>query len=241
MLVENHIIDLLPDYSLNALEEDLTIQVAEHLLICEACRAELLAYQDILNDLPMALAPAEPPDSLKARLMHQIRPNPEATAVKERKSFFHRTANWFRDKSPAWGLASLAVVVILLVSNLVTWQRLNQPSQTESNALKVILMQGTDSAPAALGSIVLSTDGEYGTLVVDHLPALDPNLQYQLWLIQDGIRTSGGVFSVSDEGYSSLQISSPQPLGSYQGFGITIEPAGGSPQPTGAKVMGNQG
>ena len=73
MLVENHIIDLLPDYSLNALEEDLTIQVAEHLLICEACRAELLAYQNILDDLPMALAPAEPPDSLKARLMHQIR------------------------------------------------------------------------------------------------------------------------------------------------------------------------
>jgi hypothetical protein len=42
--------------------------------------------------------------------------------------------------------------------------------------------------------------------VVDHLGALSPEQQYQLWLIQDGKRTSGGVFSVSSEGYASLVI-----------------------------------
>jgi anti-sigma-K factor RskA len=60
-----------------------------------------------------------------------------------------------------------------------------------------------------------------------------------LWLIQDGQRTSGGVFSVSDEGYGSLWISSPEPLATYSAFGITIEPAGGSPGPTGDKVLGS--
>ncbi|RJQ80137.1 MAG: anti-sigma factor [Desulfobacteraceae bacterium] len=31
---------------------------------------------------------------------------------------------------------------------------------------------------------------------------------------------------------------SPRPLNSYRTFGITIEPRGGSPGPTGSKVLG---
>jgi anti-sigma-K factor RskA len=94
-------------------------------------------------------------------------------------------------------------------------------------------------APEATGLLVISVDGEHGTLVVDGLASLEPSWQYQLWLIQDGQRTSGGVFSVSHEGYGSLWISSPQPLSSYSAFGVTIEPEGGSPGPTGDKVLGN--
>ena len=88
--------------------------------------------------------------------------------------------------------------------------------------------------------IVMSLDGEYGTLVVDHLPNLEAERQYQLWLVRDGIRTSGGIFSVSEEGYASLIVSSPDPLDSYQAFGITIEPSGGSPGPTGERVLAGQ-
>ena len=104
--------------------------------------------------------------------------------------------------------------------------------------MQVVAMVGTDAAPAAVGTLVISGDGEYGTLAVDGLAALDPDHQYQLWLIRDGQRTSGGVFSVNPEGYGALWISSPEPLSSYPAFGITIEPEGGSPGPTGDKVLG---
>ena len=82
-------------------------------------------------------------------------------------------------------------------------------------------------------------DGDHGTLVVDSLAPLGQDQQYQLWLIQDGERTDGGVFSVNPEGYGSLWVETPQPLSSYSAFGITIEPAGGSPGPTGDKVLGS--
>ena len=88
--------------------------------------------------------------------------------------------------------------------------------------------------------LVISSDGEHGTLVVDGLPPLDASQQYQLWLIQDGQRTSGGIFSVDGEGYGSLWITSPKPLISYQAVGITVEPAGGSPAPTGERVLGGE-
>jgi anti-sigma-K factor RskA len=88
--------------------------------------------------------------------------------------------------------------------------------------------------------LVVSQDGEHGTLVVDGLPALDEMSQYQLWLIRDEQRTNGGIFSVDEEGYGNLWVSSPEPLLSYSAFGITVEPAGGSPGPTGVKVLGGE-
>jgi anti-sigma-K factor RskA len=61
-----------------------------------------------------------------------------------------------------------------------------------------------------------------------------------LWLINEGKRTSGGVFSVMDNGYGVLIVNSSKPLSTYQNFGITIEPFGGSSGPTGDKVLGGK-
>jgi anti-sigma-K factor RskA len=92
----------------------------------------------------------------------------------------------------------------------------------------------------AKGLMVLTGDGRSGTLVVDGLPKLGPERQYQLWLIQDGQRTSGGVFSVDSWGYGAMVIESERPLDSFQSVGVTIEPAGGSPGPTGEKVLSGE-
>jgi anti-sigma-K factor RskA len=145
-----------------------------------------------------------------------------------------------RRSVPAWGVVSLVVVAVLVVGNLWLGGGLGGPQdEIEPGVLRTINLTGTEAAPEATGLLVVSLDGEHGTLVVDGLAALGEEQQYQLWLIQDGQRTSGGVFSVSEEGYGSLWISSPEPLSSYSTFGITIEPAGGSPGPSGDKVLGN--
>ncbi len=142
--------------------------------------------------------------------------------------------------TPVWGLVSLILIVALAISNLWLWGQLNRPQPvTEPGVMSSIALIGTEAAPMATGLLVISTDGEHGTLVVEGLPDLDSERQYQLWLIHDGQRTNGGVFSVNEEGYGSLAISSPQPLSSYSAFGITIEPVGGSPGPTGDRVLGS--
>ena len=135
---------------------------------------------------------------------------------------------------------SLVVILFLVFSNLFLWGRLNEIEKTSQNVLISIPMQGTDATPQAVGMLVVSRDGEHGTLIVDGLPVLDELSQYQLWLIRDGQRSNGGIFSVDEEGYGSLWISSPDPLLSYSSFGITVEPAGGSPGPTGDKVLGGE-
>jgi anti-sigma-K factor RskA len=143
-----------------------------------------------------------------------------------------------RRTTPVWGLASLLLIAALAISNVWLWQQLQRAPASAPGILPTIRLTGTQAAPDATGLLVLSQDGQHGTVVVDRLPVLSDDWEYQLWLIKDGQRTSGGVFSVNQDGYGWLWIKSPQPLSSYSGFGITIEPFGGSPAPTGDKVLG---
>jgi anti-sigma-K factor RskA len=69
---------------------------------------------------------------------------------------------------------------------------------------------------------------------------LDEAHTYQVWLIQpDGHRTSGGLFHPEPgQPFVSVVIPSERPFSDFTGLGVTIEPAGGSPAPTGVRVLG---
>jgi anti-sigma-K factor RskA len=239
MEIDQHIIDLIPAYALNCLDEEDVQIVADHLAICESCRAELREYEEITAQLATAVLAVEPPPIVKSRIMTQVGASnysrPKFNSRRTEQKGFGRS---FLRFSPAWTAASLVLVLLLAVSNILMWNQVRSlREEVQSVPLQVVALSGSQVAPQATGMIVISKDGRHGTLVVDELPVLDQSMQYQLWLIKDGNRTSGGVFSVSKDGYGSVWVSSPQPLADYSAFGVTKEPEGGSPSPTGENVL----
>lgn len=246
---ENHVIDLIAAYSLNILEADESQQVASHLASCESCAAELEAYRRVAEKLPLAAPDASPPAHLKASILRQL-PKKQSAPVAQIAAPTQNTSQkrpWWQSLlqglpalSPAWSLASLALILVLGASNLFLWQRVSLLSQPSTSHFITVDLQGSAGATSASGMLVMDEQGNAGTLVVDGLPVLDGTRAYQLWLIRNGERTSGGVFSVDSLGYGSLWITSEIPLTSYDSFGVTIEPAGGSPGPTGEKVLGGE-
>ncbi len=233
------IMDLLPAYALGSLEEEEKAGVNLHLKTCDVCRAELLTFQAVTDRLGFAAPAAALPASLKGKVLESILSrSPQARVAPARKGWLEVLRSW----SVTWSLVSLAIILALVASNLFLWRQVNQlqkiANRTEFQTLALV---GADAAPSASGIIIISSDGNYGTLVVEQMPQLDAGHQFQLWLIKDGNRTSGGVFSVGRAGYGSLYVRSPLPLASYSSFGITVEPAGGSPGPTGEKVLGTKG
>jgi anti-sigma-K factor RskA len=231
--------DLLPAYALGSLDGEESTLVAQHLLGCSACRLELVKYETVIGQMALAVPDAAPPAQLKRRIMEQVKRPAREPAAAPRRAWWRSTLR-LPLATPAWAAASLVLVALLLASNLWWWQgTIRDRSLITSGGMRVIAMVGTGAAPASAGTLVVDSEGEYGTLVVEGLPALDQDHQYQVWLIRDGQRTSGGVFSVSPEGYGTLMVSSPEPLSSYPAFGVTIEPEGGSPGPTGDKVLGS--
>jgi anti-sigma-K factor RskA len=233
-----HVTESIPAYALGALDEAEAQEIDQHLEQCSACQAELQAYRLLVGKLAQTVPPRRPPVRLRAAVMQKA-----VAQHIQAKAPAGLWKSWLsRALSPAAALAGLVVILVLIATNLTLWQQLQHPPAAPvptaaASSFRLVRMAPPQPGSAS-GLLIISDNGEYGTLVVDGLKALDAKQQYQLWLIKDGKRTNGGVFSVEDSGYGMMEVVSPLPLADYQSFGITIEPFGGSPGPTGPKVLG---
>ncbi len=236
--MKNHVVDLLPGFALGILDEKETEDVVEHLSDCVVCRAELSSYQDVTQSLGLATPMVELPPDLKQKVMEGVSVKLPAEINKRTRQAGSNNRSLLRTILFSWQALVVVLVLALFSSNLFLWRQVLQlraaPAQTNFGLVKMV---GTGVYAGASGVLVVSPDGQDGTLVVSGLKHLDNTHQYQLWLIKDNLRTSGGVFSVSEDGYGSLWVYSDKPLNSYQQFGVTIEPFGGSPNQTGEKVI----
>ncbi len=245
MSTDTHVFDLLPAYALGSLDREESNRVALHLDDCALCQKELRAYQSVVNQLPFAVPERIPPARLKQAILASAEAQgnasrtPAPTRPSAELSFLTRVRQHLLGPVPGWSLVAIILaLIVLLAGNILLLQRSQRLAAASANEFRIVRMAGTVSAANATGWIVISQDGTAGTLIVQNLPSLDQSHQYQLWLIRDGNRVSGGVFSVDDRGYASVWVYSPRPLIQYQTFGITVEPIGGSPGPTGSKVLG---
>ena len=227
---EMHVLESLPAYALGSLDEAEAHLVAQHLGGCHICRSELKKYQDATDQLALSVPEAIPSPDLKRRLMQHIRD------MKAPQSEPFRPP---RGLQPAGGLLALLLVLGLAASNLMLWQRLNHLEMiTGPLGMRAVALENTAAASQASGFVIISADGGEGVLVVDELPSLDVEHEYQLWLENDGGHTSGAVFSVDENGYRGMRIEAPQTLLAYSSVRVTIEPAGGSAGPSGETVLG---
>ena len=233
---ETHVLDLLPAYATGSLDADELQRVEEHLLSCLICRNESSAFQTVADELSVAAPVAVPSAELKDRLMQRVqsaRPKGQehASHPAPARPFWERLL-------PAWGLASIFLIIALAASSLILWQRVGHLEfATAPGGMRAVPLSATDTAPSATGFVLIAEDGEDGALIVDGLPPLGESQQYQLWLIREGQRTSGAIFSTDEKSYGGTRIRAPRSLLDYSSVGITIEPAGGSPQPTGDQVL----
>jgi len=235
MFDDTHVLDLLPAYALGILDADEADHVEEHLLSCWICRAESSTFQDTAEQLSFTAPVAAPSPDLKNRLLQRVQSGRHQTRVPAQVA----RRPWLERLLPVWGLASLGLIIALAAFNLSLWQRLNQLEFiTAPSGMRAIPLNAPDTASDATGFVIVSADGDSGALVVDGLPPLGEDQQYQLWLIRDGQRTSGAIFSTDARSYGGTRIKAPGSLLEYSAVDVTIEPAGGSPQPTGALVLG---
>jgi len=237
--------EMLAAFALDALEIDEREQVEAHLETCETCRLALAEYQTVSEGLMAALPPAQPPAWIRTQLLVQTAPNPQ----KEDWG-----ARWRTLIPQVLSITAVVAVLVLVIFNVSLYRRTNQLLQTQEQMTQQ--NQAYQTAFALLtypnSQVAVIDDGKiYGTLVYDPygqvavlnvwgLDDLPQEQAYQVWLIEpDETRTSGGVFQSSDElGYVSFIIESHIPFNSFVGVGVTIEPEGGSPGPTGSRVFG---
>jgi anti-sigma-K factor RskA len=227
--------ELLAAFALGILEQEELRSVQGHLRVCPSCRASLERYEEVTGMLGLSALEAEPPEGLQERILEGLGQRPRRP--RKRVPRFWTVPRL----APAWAAAGALVLAILIGFNALLWRQVRRlEARTERLRSQLVALEATESAPQARGLMIIDAGQQTATLVVEGLPALDPDRRYQLWLIRDGQRTSGGLFSVSPGGVGVLVVTAPQPLGNYQAFGVTVEPAGGSPGPIGPRVLGGR-
>ena len=240
MVDQPHTVDDIPAYALGALDSAETERFLAHVADCPACQAELSAYQEVLSLISQTAPQFEPPSRLKTAILDEVKRLPQTRtlpAEKVTQNWLGKIRAWFAIE-PALRLSGAFLVLILVASNLMMWQQLNTVTAMQRHGYASVLLKPTSAEPLAKGMVVYTLDGKSGFLVVNNLNPSAAGKQYQLWLVKGTQRTSGGVFSVGADGYAVMEIETTLQLTEYTGFGITIEPQGGSAGPTGPKVLG---
>lgn len=154
--------------------------------------------------------------------------------------------------------ATIAVVLTLLLISNLFWMAQNTRMEQEMQAAQNMRHE-RNSAIAALsagdtrivslhdpthtsgsitssmtGAVIWSSQKQMAMISVANLPKTAPEQEYQLWFMDDDNdeKISMGTFRVQDDGMGMMVFELHKPIEDFEAFGITLEPAGGSPKPT---------
>lgn len=220
-------------------------------------RAEVAAYSESLSllatsDEPQAVSTATRDSILAIPSTHGQRPGQRReSTIPEQGNHAHPAptpadlAERRRRRSPALILAAAAAVIAIAGFGLTTWQMQQRQSELEENLATTQeqlndtrrLMEAPDlrTSTAQLpggGSVtVVSSAREQLIHVSPHEIEVEPDSSLQMWVIGAHGPESAGLMTdrplnIDDHGFTEDSL-----------FGITVEPEGGSPQPTTEPVV----
>jgi len=98
-------------------------------------------------------------------------------------------------------------------------------------------LSGQEPAPAASALVFVNRDTRQAVFFGQGLPSLAADRDFQLWSIADGPPEDAGVFQATAEGEATHVVDRVRSLHKITTWAVTIEPAGGVPQPTGKMIL----
>jgi anti-sigma-K factor RskA len=106
----------------------------------------------------------------------------------------------------------------------------------EAPDVRRIELAGQKGAPSAAGRAFWSPSRGL-VFTATNLPPVSPGRQYQLWVIPPGGKPiSAGLLDLQSGGIATVLVDA-RTAASVQTVAVTVEPAGGVPQPTGEMVL----
>lgn len=239
-------------FALAAQSPEERVAYLDHLELCDVCRQLAGQFQATADLLPSALQEQAGSPSLKGRILAEAAadlPRQNQRAPRSlRGERLPRKWQW-----PGWlsprPAAVIAILILAIVGfgtwNVILWGQVNQRDQTlvEQEQLldaiaagaRISLLAGTEAAPQASATLIQEPGAGSAFLLVNNLPPLPDSQQYQVWRITGESPASAGIFGGKDSMEQLVLL--PADFFGADAVGVSIEPRGGSPQPTGAIVL----
>jgi anti-sigma-K factor RskA len=236
--------DLLGAYALDALPEQEAAAMQAHISSCAEHAAKVADLRGVAVELSALAEPMETPPRLRARVLDAVAAtSARSTAQREmsRASALARgdqdSARLNRASLYRWGALAAAVLVMLgslLAWNLILMNRDNRGvDQFATRATSIATLKQISGATA--GTVVYFDGDKKALVVLDSLPPLDASKNvYEMWAVDGSQAESIGLMQ-SDGAQTKVVV--PFDSAKSPTIAITVEPVGGSPQPTNPPII----
>ncbi len=253
--------ELIPLYALGALDAETAREIEASLRVASPeQQREIAEWREVVALLAESLPQPSPPLHLKDQLLGRIssgsQETPIETAIAESlpaatdaKVLPFAPARRAQSKTARWLLAA-ATVILSFTSAYLFWQNSklrsergqlaekvnsleNQFDHLVSPATRVIEMAGAE-APQATAKVIWDKHSQQWAIYIFDLPAPPSDKDYQLWYVTNDAKISATVFRPESQGRTVLKLTLPtEALKGLAATAVTLEPKGGSAQPTG--------
>ncbi len=188
--------------------------------VARAFADEVRAVRETMAVVSAATA-VEPPHQLRDRLLSEVSADPVRV---------------LRPRIKRWQSAVLAAAAALVIGLGALGVGLAlRPAPTPSTAAQVFAAPDVRTVSGQIPSggtatVVFSRDKNAGVLVMNNVAPPQPGTVYQMWLIDDKGPRSAGTMDAKNVAPSTTAVLPD--LGDSQTLAFTVEPPGGSAQPT---------
>jgi len=231
-------------YALDALAPDEAAAFERHLRSCVSCREELTSFSAAVAAMAedaIEEAPADLRSSVLSAIT-EVRPLPprvpdagtNATVIPLEPRRSRRLATWFAVAAAVLGIAMAGAVW----RSVSLQSQVSQLSAAASELTAVLTAPDAQTATAATDSgsratVVMSMSKGQAVLVTQGMAPAPAGSTYQVWFVgADGAAPAG--FIPDDPSTATLLTGDPHDAAAV---GVTLEPEGGSPQPTTDPLM----
>jgi anti-sigma-K factor RskA len=241
-------------YALGVIEGVEYEEFRAHLASCEECARKLAEAQGRIASLSFALEPATPPAGAKERLMRRVRAESKENLARVPKAEPGARATW-------WTMVLAPVTLALAIATVYLWtsnDRLKEEIRGEDAQVQSLkhevheaneLME-LETAKDTVSVKMMPMKKEEPTrgqvlynprmgmaFYTDTLPPAPKNMTYQLWLVpMNGAPISAGTFGSGTAAGFHMMAHMPEGI-EAKAFAVTMETAGGVPQPQGPKLL----
>jgi anti-sigma-K factor RskA len=228
-------------YALNAVTQEEAELVESAMQESEELRSEIVGLSDTAVALGLGLRPASPPAALRARLLDAIDSTPQLAAepsvtgdvapVVTMPVGAHAVAPRRRlRRRPMALLALAAAAVVLFGGGFLVQRTLLEPQSEYTQIIQAADSQSVTSKVRGGGIATVSwSRSEHRTAVTLNGVAIPAGKVLQLWTVHSGVATSAGLYEpMSGQRYTVIS-GTPN---SGEALAVTVEPDGGSTQPT---------
>ncbi|QIZ99526.1 anti-sigma factor [Leifsonia sp. PS1209] len=217
---------------------------------------EARQFEEVAAELGLAADPVTPPASLKADLFAKLASTPQLPPVDAQAVDAHPVdvqapltpaetkarSRWFTRPITIAAAAAAAVVLFLggtfLGSSLAgnnSFQQQQASALAQINAAPDAQRATADVSGGGTATLVWSGKLGKSALVANDLPALPSDKTYELWYIRGGEATPAGTMKPADTGSTWRVLTGTMQAGDT--VGVTVEPRGGSDQPTTSPIV----